>query len=272
VRLYREFSTWNAAGVRTAVNPTAVTVATSTLAAVAVEAPAATNDGAVGRYRCDSTDLLFTDGVDYLVAWTATIGGNTFTRTVRYRHCTVSAGVVPGSPAVGLYSYTDTTATFSNTLGTGATSTLITLTPANGGAAITASGAGAYITFTGLTPGTTYNWSAQGVNGTTLSAIAAGNLGVFTTLAGPLTTNRIQVWWMHEHETDWNVYAPECIDPSKTGPQGVGGLMGIGVSNAVEVMFRCYDPVPVCRVTSIFLQAQHLGPRPGGVRDQYGTP
>ena len=212
MRLYREFSTWNAAGVRTAVNPTAVTVATSTLAAVAIEAPAAVNDGAVGRYRCDSTDLLFTDGVDYLVAWTATIGGNTLTRTVRYRHCTVSTGVVPGSPTVGVSSTTDTTATFSNTLGTGATSTLITLIPLSGGTAITASGSGAFITATGLSPSTVYVWAAQGVNGATLSAITAGDLGTFSTARSLTIAEPLLVKFFVNGEDAQHINSPREID------------------------------------------------------------
>ena len=273
MRLYRAFSAWDEAGVRTAVNPTALTVATSTVAGVPIEAPAAANDGAVGRYRVDTADALYTDGVDYRVAWTATIGGNTFTRTVRYRHCTETGAVVPGAPTVGLSSVTDTTATFSNVLGTGATSTLITLTPEDGGTEITASGSGAYIAATGLSPGTTYTWAAQGVNGTALSGNASGAQGFFTTWPGPLTTNRIQVWWRFPFDAagTWNANSPEHVNPAHTGPQGVGGLMGVGVGTDIEVMFRCYDPVPVCRLTSIFLQAQHLGPRPGGLRDQYGN-
>jgi len=274
MRLYREFSTWTG-GVRAAVNPTALTVATSTVAGVAIEAPAAANDGAVGRYRVDTTDLLYTNLVVYRIAWTATIAGNTFTRTVRYRHVTPAAGTAPGAPAVGVYSVTDATATFTNVLGTNAVSTLITLTPADGGPAITGIGSGAFISVIGLNPSTTYNWSAQGVSATgAQSAITAGNLGTFITLPGPLTTNRIQVWWRFPFDAagTWNANAPEHVDPAHTGPQGVGGLMGLGVGTDIEIMFRCYDPVPVCRVTSIFLQAQHLGPKPGGLRDQYGNP
>ena len=273
MRLYREFSTWTG-GVRTAVNPTALTVATSTVAGVPIEAPAAVNNGAVGRYYADTTDALYANGTTYRIAWTATIGAFTFTRTIRFRHVTQAAGVPPGSPTVGMYSYADSTATFANTLGTGATSTIITLTPDDGGPAISGTGSGAYITVIGLTPGTGYVWAAQGVNGATLSAIEAGNLGFFTTLPGPLTTNRIQVWWRFPFDAagTWNANAPEHINPARTGPQGVGGLMGIGVGTDVEIMFRCYDPVQVCRVTSMFLQAQHLGPRPGGLRDEFGNP
>lgn len=88
----------------------------------------------------------------------------------------------------------------------------------------------------------------------------------------PLTASRIQIWWKYSFDALWNANAPEFVDPSKTGPQGVGGLMGMGVGTDIEVAIRCDAPVPVCRVTSLFLQAQHLGPKPGGLRDEYGNP
>ncbi len=182
MRKYREFSQRNKASVRTAINPTALTVATSTLAGVAIEAPAAANDGVVGRWRVDTTNALYTDATDYRVAWTATIAGNTFTRTLRFRHVTPALGATPGAPSVGLSGSTPTTATFTNVLGTGATTTLITLVPANGGPAISGTGSGAYITIVGLSPNTTYYWSAQGVSSTgAQSAITAGNLGTLRT-------------------------------------------------------------------------------------------
>ena len=211
MRLYREFSQW-VGGVRTAVNPAAVTVAISTLAAVPVEAPAAVNDGAVGRYYVDTTDALYTDSTDYLVAWQATIGGNTFTRTIRYRHSTAGGGTAPGSPAVGLSSTTDTTATFSNTLGAGATSTLVTLIPLSGGTPITASGSGAFITATGLTPGTVYVWAAQGVDGTMLSAISAGDLGTLSTARSLTIVEPLLVKFFVNGEDTQHINSPREID------------------------------------------------------------
>jgi len=94
MRLYREFSTWTG-GVRAAVNPTALTVATSTVAGVPIEAPAAVNNGAVGRYYADTTDALYANGTTYRIAWTATIGAFTFTRTIRFRHVSAGGGAVP---------------------------------------------------------------------------------------------------------------------------------------------------------------------------------
>lgn len=177
MRRYREFSTRNKASVRTPVDPTALTVAVSTLAGVAIEAPVAVNDGAVGRWRVDTTDALYA-ATDYRIAWTATIAGNTFTRTLRFRHVTPSIGVVPGAPTVAFIRATDTTATFSNTLGANATATLITMEPKNGGATVTASGTVAFLTATGLVPNTTYVWRSDSVNGLFTTP---GDMGEFTT-------------------------------------------------------------------------------------------
>jgi len=177
MRLYREFSQW-IAGVRTAVNPTALTVATSTVVGVAIEAPAAVNNGAVGRYYVDTTDALYAASTTYRIAWTATIGGNTFTRTIRYRHVLPSSAVVPGAPSVAFIRATDTTATFSNVLGTDAAATLITMEPKNGGTAIAVSGIAAFLIAASLTPNTTYIWRADAVNGLIATP---GDMGEFTT-------------------------------------------------------------------------------------------
>lgn len=182
--IYRQFAR-RIAGVRTPYNPTGVTVSTFTLAGVAIEAGlAAVNAGAVGRFRASTTDALYTQGTVYQARWRKTANGYTWNKTTVYEHVDPSATAIPGAPTVGLYSYTDTTATFSNVLGTDATSTLITLVPSGGGAAITASGSGAFITVTGLSPSTVYDWGAEGVNGSITSGIDTPNLGRLTTERG----------------------------------------------------------------------------------------
>lgn len=90
----------------------------------------------------------------------------------------VATAVVPGAPSVAFIRATDTTATFSNTLGTNATATLITMEPKNGGTVVTVSGTAAFLTATGLVPNTTYVWRSDSVNGLLTTP---GDMGEFTT-------------------------------------------------------------------------------------------
>lgn len=175
MRFYRDFSTRNAASVRTPVNPTAVTVRTSTTAGAVIEnLIVAANDGAVGRYRVDTVDGLYTNGQTFRAAWTATIGAVTFTRTVYERHVTPAAsGSIPDPPTVGDPAVGDTWATFPNVSPAGST-TIITVTGPGG--TFTGSGSGATITVTGLTASSTYDWYAESLSaGGVYSLASAGN-------------------------------------------------------------------------------------------------
>jgi len=267
MRKCREFSQRDKASVRTAVNPTALPVAVSTLAGVAIEAPVAANDGVVGRWRVDTTDALYTTATDYRIAWTATIAGNTFTRTLRYRHVTGSLGVTPGAPTVGVSSVTDTTATFTNVLGTNAVATLITLTPAKGGPAISVTGAGAYIIVPGMTPGAAYYWSAQGVSTTgAQSGIGAGNLGTLTTTLSAsvsIPAHPILVKFWFRNRATLSAAAPRYVDADRVGHAILGSSQGpLGQSENMRLRLEIHHPVWP-RINSITVRGQ--------VKDGSGT-
>ena len=249
MRLYREFSTWTG-GVRAAVNPTALTVATSTVAGVPIEAPAAVNNGAVGRYYADTTNALYTSGTTYRIAWTATILGFTFTRTVRYQHVTPMAGAAPLPPTVGDPVVSDTTAAFPNVPPVGDPNwdhTVITAVPVLGGTIVTGTGTGTTITLAGLDPSTTYFWFAQGVSATgATSGVALGVYGRFTTLAAAMPDLALTIKWWPNFETNYHEDAPKYL-PILATDGDASVMVGSGIramAQARHLLFEiaCDDP------------------------------
>ena len=211
--LLRQFAR-RVGGVRTPINPTTVTLTTRTLAGVAVQSGlVASATATTGLWSASTTNALYTSGTSYRASWTATVAGYTWTKTTTYVHYTAGTVVTVGPPTVGLYSFTDTTATFTNTLGTNAITTLITVMSADGGLAVTATGAGAYITVSGLSPSTLYFWAAQGVgSGGELSALTAGTVGMFTTLAATPIAKPLLVKLFVNHEGTQHPNGPFPLD------------------------------------------------------------
>ena len=211
--LYRQFAR-RTGGVRTPYNPTGVTVTTYPLVGgAAIEAAlVALNDGVVGRFRVATDNLLYVTGTRYRAAWRKTANGYTYTKTTVYEHATPGAGTVPSYPAVGLVSVTDTTATFSNTLGTDSTETRIVCS-ANGATGLIGLGSGAYITVIGLTPGTTYEWGAEALNASgTSSLIYGGNLGQFSTARSLTIDEPLLVKFFVNGEDTQHINSPREID------------------------------------------------------------
>ena len=274
MRLYRHFSTWSAAGVRTAVNPTAFAAATSTVAGVPIENLVPVNDGAVGRYRADTTDALYAGGTAYLVAWTATIAGvGAFTRTVRYRHVTAATADVtgPGVPVIGDPSVTDSTATFPHVPPTDAdyATTVIYITDGSGTVVATGAGSGATITVIGLSAGVIYNATA-------IAFDANGNSSVpsigdewppvrFTTAVSAMPDVPLVVKWWVNDGTTVHPYGPVYLDATRSGSHQIGcppAPMGRG--GMLSFRLGCHHPRWLS-VRQIILRAFTPTALPGGL-------
>jgi len=170
----REYS--GATGTVIEVAPSDVTIRTT--AGVTVEAALAHAIDADGHWYVDTTDALYTANTKYLLWTTTTTSLGVVTEDHPFRHVVPSTVVVPGAPSVAFIRATDTTATFSNAIGAGATSTRITMQPKNGGMVIIVSGTATLLTATGLTPNTTYLWRADAINA---AGSTPGPMGEFTT-------------------------------------------------------------------------------------------
>lgn len=284
MRLYREFSEWDKDGNRTAVDPTAVSAQTQTVAGVAIESLTPTQE-AVGRYRIQTTDALYSNLSDYRVAWAATIGGSAFTRTVYYRHVTASGADVtgPGAAGIGLPAVTDTGATFPHVEPPDADydHTVIYCVSQPGGVVVTGTGSGTTIAVPGLTPGT--HWIATAIaydaSGNP-SVVGAASVVAFDTLSAAVPTMAFYVKWFVNDEDGYHEFGPEVLDAAAVTPYaggsldyriGGGGFVGLGRGRNIQILIEAHDAVAP-EVTSVgVLENTPFAPEPGGHRGEYGT-
>lgn len=273
MRLYREFSQYATGSVRTAVNPTLVQAATYTLAGALVENLAPVNDGAVGRYRADTADALYTTATAYRVAWTCTIGGVTFTRTVRYTHVTQGTTDVtgPGAPQIGAPLVTPTSATFPHVPPTDADydHTTIYLITATG--VVSAQGSGSYITVPALSPGMTYPLAlaiAFDTSGNPSLPAVGSWTGAFTTLPEGMPAHPIIVKFYFGNRATMSAGAPRYANADRVGTFSFGSpLAPLGRGPNMRIRLEVHHPIWP-KIAAIVVHGQTHEDSAGGVGDK----
>ncbi len=270
MRLFREYSLRDALGVRTPTDPTTLTVATSTVAGVPIETLVGQSDGAMGRWYVDTTDASYVANTTYRIAWTATLAGNTFTRTLRFRQASASGGTAPGPASITLNSFTVTTVTLNHTPPTDAdyASTTVYAISLPGGIVATATGTGATITVPGLSGATHYIFVAVATDTSgNRSAIGTASVCECTTAVDTAPAMPLIVKWFVDDEDTIHEFGPEYLDPTDAGSHRITNL---GRGRLLRVRLECHAPVATLQIRSIGLIVQTRERRIGGLRGSLG--
>ena len=256
MRLYREFSTYDKNGNRTPVDPTSVSAVTKTLGGTTIETFSSPMKDATGRYYVETDDSKYTDGTVYQIAWTATIGGDEFTRTVRFEHQSPSGAdtTPPGAPTLTWdhEDRTSTSLTFGHTPPDDADydHTEVYAFALEGGEDGSATGSGDTITVSGLTPAQPYLVAAVAYDAAgnrsepfVLPAVCLTMTPGQDDIAVPMTVR----WYPDSDDTEAS-RSPWKIDPTQAETRGKMRSLRVplrtGQLRSLRVRAECDGPVP----------------------------